>query len=227
MLNYSEDICKLFKNTNNAYNLGDSDFSIKRNDTCPVFEVKMINSETGAPVSYEDWNVFTSMFYESKINNALFQSESDNIISFMKQQHVCQIKIGDIIRFEECYQNYMEYALVTDIDIVTGEIIIERDYNDSLYGTSYLLPHVRGERVVIFRFFNKSGYIRSLYEDNEELTEEEMDYSVIGYQWDKEDTSHSGEYYLEFELNNNNLTRSFPVDKMGYKINIYPDSNKL
>lgn len=220
-----------------------SDFTIKQGDTCPLFKINIKDPETGLPVSYEDWEVTTFMFFESCLRSidsahdgisgcsgfSGYMSEEFAGIKLLGKKSLCQVKIGDIIEVDDCNQNRQEFMLVIDIDYDCDTILVQRGY-----GGSDIYSHRRGDKLIFYRIYGKTGFIDSV---NEEDLEEgiELDNSVIGYNWAEEDTSHRGCYFFEFKLMKNAIgisgisgysgsvdiqLRSFPLNTKGYKISI-------
>jgi len=195
--------------------------AIKQGDTCPVFEIQIKDPTTGEPVSYEDWDVEVYMYFTSCLGADTDAPVSLNtsIITLLGKANLCQIKIGDIIGVDDCNQNEEEFMLVLDVDYSTGEVTVQRGYGDS-----DIYAHEKGDRLIFYRIYGSTGYIDSKFEDDPSTTENETDYSVIGYRWTTEDTSHTGTYYFEFKTINNEVSpaqvRSFPVDNNDYIIKI-------
>lgn len=221
-LAYSETCTSCISNVSNT-NYNSKEFNIKQGDTCPNFIVSITDPE-GIAVSYEGWSVEVYMYFESCLKSSI--GIPDLKIKLLGNINLCLVKIGDIIKVEDCNQNLNEYMLITDVDYDTNEITVERGYNDS-----DIYAHKKNDKLIFFRIYNKEGYIDSKYE--EDLEEDiEADYSIIGYKWEVEDTSHKGKYYLEFKLKNfiydsvdpsiiiDTQIRSFPVGSTNYVINI-------
>jgi len=222
---YSEETCSSCVNNSN---FNDKEFNIKQGDTCPTFTISIIDPITGIEVSYENWLVEVYMHFESclKSDSGVSYSNPFSIIKLMRNMNLCLIKIGDIIEVEDCNQNLKELMLVMDVDYETGEITVERGYEDS-----DIYSHKKGDKLLFYRIYGKEGYIDNKNEENIE-EDVEPDYSIIGYQWDSEDTSHKGKYYLEFKLTNyiydpedpltiiDTQIRSFPISSTNYVINI-------
>jgi len=196
-------------------------FVIKQGDTCPIFEINIQDPETGEPVSYESWDVEVYMYFISCLgaDSDAPVSLNTSIITLLGKANLCQIKIGDIIGVDDCNQNENEFMLVLDVDYSTGEITVERGY-----GGSDIYNHDKGDKLIFYRIYGSDGYIDSKFEDDLETTEDETDYSVLGYRWTAEDTSHTGTYYFEFKAINNSITppqvRSFPVNSNDYIVQI-------
>ena len=212
--------------SNSSYN--STEFNIKQGDTCPNFTIEVRDPSTGQMASYEGWSVEVYMYFESCLRSDSGASNSYpvSIIRLLGNVNLCQVKIGDMIGVEDCNQNLQEFMLVTAIDYDTGEITVERGYGDS-----DIYTHKKGDKLIFYRIYGKSGYIDSKYEEDIEEGVE-ADFSILGYQWDVEDTSHRGKYFIELKATNlvyddddpsllvSTQIRSFPVSSTDYIVNI-------
>jgi len=212
--------------SNSSYN--SSEFNIKQGDTCPNFTIEVKDPSTGLPISFEGWSIEVFMHFESclKSDSGASYSYPYSIIKLLGNANLCLVKINDLIGVEDCNQNKQEFMLVTDIDYDTGEITVQRGYGDS-----DIYTHKKGDKLLFYRIYGKEGYIDSKYE--EDLEEDiEADFSILGYQWEIEDTSHKGKYYFEIKATNviyddedptiivNTQVRSFPIGATNYIVNI-------
>ena len=199
-------------------------FNVKQGDTCPDFTVQIKNPKTGNTISFADWNVSTFMYFESCLKSITEEDYGNYIIKLLGNANFCQIKTGDIIGVEDCNQNDQEFMLVTDVNFSAKTISVSRGYGDST-----IYDHSKGDKLIFYRIYGENGYITSKNIPDED-DEWDADYSVIGYHWCEEDTSHKGTYYLEFHLTNsdsdnsydscNVQLRTFPISEKGYIINI-------
>ncbi len=205
----------------NTPTINNEDFVIKQGDTCPVFEIQIKDPNTGLPVSYLNWAVNVFMYYISCLGADTDAPVSLNtsIIKLLGKVNLCQVKIGDIIGVDDCNQNENEFMIVLDVDFATGEVTVQRGY-----GNSDIYAHNKGDKLIFYRIYGSDGYIDSKFEDDLETTEDETDYSVLGYHWTVEDTSHIGTYFFEFKATDASVTppqiRSFPVSSNDYIIKI-------
>jgi hypothetical protein len=211
-----------------------STFSLKQGDTCPDYSTRLLDQQ-GNPVSFEGWTVEVFMYFISCLKSIEDEQAYYGTarIKLLGNQNLCQVKIGDIVGFEACDQNHEEFMLVTDIDDTTNEIIVVRGYGDSP-----IVTHKKGERVLFFRVYGADGFVKSKFFDQNanpideaalEDGTEAPDFSVIGYHWMPQDTSHKGTYFLEFKVSNEGLSgtdgfepsiRTIPNNKEGYIITI-------
>jgi hypothetical protein len=192
---------------------------IKKGDTCPIFKIMISDPETGSPVSFLNWEVQIFMWFNSFIGSEIDDISDEVTFSLLGNKNFCQIKVGDIIRFEDCNQNIVEFMEVESIDSDNFTITATRgDFDDV---PSIPFTHFKKDSVTFYRIFEKNGFIDSIFEDNSDTADiDERDYSVIAYQWDSEDTSHRGEYLLEFKVTDGDLIRTFPLNSEGFCIQI-------
>ncbi len=193
-------------------------FQFKRGDTCPSFEIQIKDPITGASVSFEDWLVQAYMWFETCLGEDITVSTTE--FKLLGNKLLCQVKIGDIIEVDDCDQNQTEYMEVVDVDAETETITVTRGAQDS-----DVYSHKKKDKLLFFRIFGNSGYISSEYEDDISTTDDEEDFSLIRYDWLSADTTHTGDYLLEFKLQQeteygeNEVIRSFPKCG-GYPIQI-------
>ncbi|MFW5794562.1 MAG: hypothetical protein ACOCV1_03655 [Bacillota bacterium] len=213
-----------------SYSQDSSAFNIKQGDTCPDFTVQIKNPTTGNAISFEDWNVEVFMYFESCLKSITEEAYGETTIKLLGNANLCQVKIGDVIGVEDCNQNDEEFMLVTDVDFSAKTVSVSRGYGDST-----IYNHSKGDKLLFYRIYGENGYITNKNIPDED-DEWEADYSVVGYHWCVEDTSHKGKYYLEFHLTSsdsidnpnasgynscNIQTRTFPVSEKGYIVNIF------
>jgi hypothetical protein len=222
---------KNYKNCNNSscssiLTCSDCDFSIKQGDNCPSFKIQIKDPSTGNPISFEDWEVEAYMYFYSnfksiKQSDDIYSGYTYYILNLLGNQNLYQIKIGDIIEVEDCNQNLQEFMIVENVD--KNDIYVIRGY-----GGSDIYEHKRGDKLIFYRIYNKEGFITSEHieedykenfisegQNNEKIEE---DFSIIGYSWDIEDTSHKGIYFLQLKVRSEDKIRTFPVNGDGYKI---------
>ena len=187
-----------------------STFSMKKNDTCPSYSIQIYDPETGNLASYENWTVKVNMYYVSYLKTDI--QDDTMTISLLGNLNLDQIKVGDIIKPTSLDQSVDEEMLITAMDVNNKTITVTRGY-DSTTATSFK----KKSKLIFYRIFEKDGYVDSEYEEdeNDELSDdEELDYSLIKYDWNPEDTTHAGIYCLEFKISqvvdSTTKTRSFP-----------------
>jgi hypothetical protein len=175
------------------------------------------------------------MYFKSclKSVDAVESYYGTSAVKLIGNQNFGQIKVGDIVGFEGIDQNNEEFMLVTDLDVANKQVIVSRGY-----GNTQILTHVKGERVLFYRIYGASGYVTNKNVDQENTAIDEAgledesnsgDYSLIGYHWAAEDTSHKGTYFLEMKVDNSLLAgsdgsessvRTLPNNKEGYVVTI-------
>ena len=194
-------------------------FKIKQKDTCPVFKVQIIDPKTQQAFSLLNLEVKTFMYFESRLGSDI-DSSMDPVAEFtlLGNKYLCQVKVGDIILIEDCNQSLTEYMEVTSIDSSTG--IITANRGDLEGYTSIQFDHFKKDLIRFYRIFEKNGYVDSIYEDSPDTEEDEADHSLLVYQWDSSDTTHRGDYYLEFKITDGDISRTFPLNNVGYCIQI-------
>lgn len=223
--------------------LSSSDFKIKQGDTCPDFRFQIKVTSTNETVSYEGWSVEVYMFFYSylrSLTNIEYSGYTENMatLKLLGNQNFGQIKLGDIIGVEDCDQNRQEFMQVISINYDTYEVFVERGY-----GNSDIYNHKKSDKLIFYRIYGKTGYIDSSssgssVEDVDEYVDDNSadvvtdDYSIVGYHFCQDDTSHKGSYFIDFKLSMapdpgysgdydcGVKVKSYPNDKDGYVVNI-------
>lgn len=170
------------------------DFTIKRFDTLPSFEIIIKNC--GEPVDLTDSIVEVSMWANAKLKSAITTDDvyfglADNI-GFQQSLVGDIMVIGDRVRAPE-------QMLITGFDEQNSLIRVQRGYNGS-----NVFSYKKGAKLKIFRFINSIGSTESVYKDLLQLdgtTEEDvLTESRLIYDWSAQDTCVPGCFYVEFKL---------------------------
>lgn len=168
------------------------DFTIRRNDTKPVFKVSV--EDCDGPLDLTDLVLEATMWAKAKLKKAV--AVDDNYFALADNIGFEQIMVGDIILVDR--PRLPEKMLVLGFDETNSLVEVQRGY----HGTT---PQVwkKGTPIRILKFSGAAAQTEMVYQDIIQIdgtTKNELTDSLLVYQWGPNDTCLPGCYYLEFKL---------------------------
>ena len=216
---------------------GCADFTIKRHDTRPTFNVDITDCDN--PIDLSDLVIESSMWVTTKLKTTI--NTSATTISFADNIGFEQINLDTIIQVGS--GRAFERISITAINEEAKTITVIRGQLDTI---SYNWK--KGTVVKLLRFLNNPSIGELEYKDVENLdgniSEDQLVKSTLIYEWSAEDTCLAGKYFLEFKVmkisSESNIpvpsnipnyhcylgqhvlwARRFPVDREGFLIEVF------
>ena len=169
------------------------DFTIKRHDTKPFFELNVADCD--GPLDLTDTVVEVSMWAKAKLKAEILAS--DTYFALADNIGFQQIAVGDIIVVEQIRSP--EQMLVTGFDEANKLIQVQRGY-----GSTTAITYKKGTKLKIFRVLNSVGTtemtLRDILKTDGTTDTDVIVASKLIYEWAAQDTCLPGCFYLEVKL---------------------------
>jgi len=212
------------------------DFIIKRHDAIPEFKLEITDCDE--PINLTNLISEASMWSCAKLKSNI--TDDQTTIQFADNIGFDQILINTIIQVG-LGRNF-ERMNVIGFDEEKKEIYVERGYKST---TPF--PWKKGASLRLLRFLNNPAITEMTFEDiantDGTISKNQLVHSFLIYRWNPEDTCLAGSFFFEFKLlkmfdlgtsqppipsyspcdwgHGVQWTRSFPIDKDGFVIQVY------
>lgn len=220
-------------------------FTIRKNDTCPVFRVQLRGKTTSQLIDLEKWDGKAKMFYNLILFREIESIEQTEIYF----EDVSNVRIGDVISLFHLDMGE-EKILVEEIDRDNDILTVQREYDESSGVTGNIdiikCSHTMHENIEI-NVYNEMNSWDSYNVDWTNIDQNGSEYALqnqntisatyIEIEWKKEHTSRIGIFNLEIQLYNiellDNLGQpekllSLPIGKNTYyKIAVVDDNYQI